>query len=105
MEKLIFAQISDLVNALYNSRPPSNISGGWLSEFELWIQEQTTQHVNPLGLLLKLMSATYHGALCQAIDLRHLEENLKNAVNIVVSLAVLKGDMIVVQNLHLRKRW
>ncbi|VAH00862.1 unnamed protein product [Triticum turgidum subsp. durum] len=97
--KLMFAQFSELVNDLYNNGLPSNLS------------EQHNQDVNSLGLIssrktaeaidiLKLMSSTFMVALCQAIDLRHLEENVKDAVKSCVKMAARK-TLSTTKNGHL----
>ncbi|KAF2297547.1 hypothetical protein GH714_038671 [Hevea brasiliensis] len=79
--KLMFAQFSELVCDCYNNGLPSNLSGGPNPSLDYGFKARKSAEAIEI---LKLMSATFMVALCQAIDLRHLEENMREVVKRVL---------------------
>ncbi|KAJ0806140.1 putative phenylalanine ammonia-lyase [Helianthus annuus] len=73
--KLMFAQFSELVNDFYNNGLPSNLSGGRNPSLDYGFK----------GGEIAMASYCSELALCQSIDLRHLEENMKSTVKNTVS--------------------
>ncbi|KAL3698863.1 hypothetical protein R1sor_012939 [Riccia sorocarpa] len=98
--KLIFAQMSELLNDFYNSGLPSNLTGGSnpsldygmkgaeiaMASYCSELQYRTAEVIDTL----KLMSSTFMVALCQAVDLRHLEENMLHGLKQAVQQAAKK---------------
>eukprot|EP01018_Ginkgo_biloba_P030726 Gb_10978 [translate_table: standard] len=92
--KLVFAQFSELVNDYYNGGLPSNLSGGSNSSLDYGLKGAEIAMASYASELLKsaeavdilkLMLSTYLVALCQAVDLRHLEECMRATVKRVVA--------------------
>ncbi|CAN6559836.1 unnamed protein product [Malus baccata var. baccata] len=97
-----------LVNNFYNNGLPSNLSGGqdptmaaYCSELQYLANPETTHVQTETVEVLKLMASNYLVALCQAIDLRHLEENMRNSVKLAVSNVAKRVLMVRgVRDLH-----
>ncbi|KAM0932966.1 putative phenylalanine ammonia-lyase [Dioscorea sansibarensis] len=78
--KLMFAQMSELVNEFYNNVLPANLSG-----------TGPNQSLDYGFKGAEVVMAAYIAALCQAVDLRYAEENFKFGVKKVVSQSLKKN--------------
>ncbi|TYG73884.1 hypothetical protein ES288_D04G137500v1, partial [Gossypium darwinii] len=86
--KLMFAQFSKFVNDFYNNGLPTSLSSGSNPSLDYGFKgtevaiasycSQLQYLDNPVTT--HLMLTTFLVALCQAIDLRHLDDNLKDIV-------------------------
>ncbi|KAI3971399.1 hypothetical protein MKX01_006739 [Papaver californicum] len=79
--KFMFAQFSELVCDYYNNGLPSNLSAAPNPSLDYGFKARKSAEAIDI---LKLMSSTYMVALCQAVDLRHLEENMREVVKHVL---------------------
>ncbi|MFQ6654714.1 hypothetical protein Gotur_025589 [Gossypium turneri] len=96
----MFAQFSELVNDFYNNGLPTNLSSGWNPSLDYGFKgaevaiasycSQLQYLANPVTTHVQTNVDNILGGSLQAIDLRHLEDNLKDTVKNIVGQIVKK---------------